>query len=43
MAWFTPGKDPTATWEMHPISEPSVPGKEIPGTFKFSTASAPAT
>jgi hypothetical protein len=24
MAWFTPGKDPTALWEMHPISEPSV-------------------
>jgi hypothetical protein len=27
MAYFTPGKDPTATWEMHPISEPSV----VPG------------
>ena len=24
MAYFTPGKDPTAVWEMHPISEPSV-------------------
>jgi len=24
MGWFTPGKDPTALWEMHPISEPSV-------------------
>jgi hypothetical protein len=36
MAWFKPGKDSTQTWEMHPISEPSAPGKEIPGTFKFS-------
>ncbi len=48
MAYFTPGKDPTALWEMHPISEPSVPpemkdgkpvpktGKEIPGTRRFS-------
>ena len=48
MAYFTPGKDPTALWEMHPISEPSTPpevmdgkpvpdtGKEIPGTRKFS-------
>jgi len=24
MAWFTPGKDPTTLWEMHPISEPSI-------------------
>jgi hypothetical protein len=36
MAWFRPGKDPTALWEMHPISEPSVPGKEVPGTQRFS-------
>jgi hypothetical protein len=37
MAWFSPGKDPTEPWEMHPISEPSQPpGKIIPGTFKFS-------
>jgi FG-GAP-like repeat len=46
MAWFAPGKDPTQPWEMHPISEPSVPerevdGKKVPakvvaGTFKFS-------
>jgi hypothetical protein len=36
MAYFTPGKDPTALWEMHPISEPSAPGKPVPGTFKFS-------
>ncbi|MDY3558710.1 VCBS repeat-containing protein [Gemmata sp. JC673] len=49
MAYFTPNpKDPTALWEMHPISEPSVApemkdgkpvpntGKEIPGTRKFS-------
>ena len=36
MAWFTPGKDPTALWEMHPISEPSSPGKVTPGTNRFS-------
>jgi hypothetical protein len=42
MAWFAPGTDPTQLWEMHPISEPSVPGtkekpgKEIPGTQRFS-------
>ena len=37
MAYFTPNpKDPTALWVMHPISEPSVPGKEVPGTRKFS-------
>jgi FG-GAP-like repeat len=36
MAWFTPGKDPTQLWEMHPISVPSEPGKEVPGTFKYS-------
>jgi hypothetical protein len=48
MAWFTPGKDPTQLWEMHAISEPSLPpdmkdgkpqpntGKEIPGTRRFS-------
>ncbi len=48
MAWFTPGSDPTALWEMHPISEPSVlpdikdgkpvpnTGKQIPGTQRFS-------
>ncbi len=48
MAYFTPGKDPTQVWEMHPISEPSTPpqlkdgkpvpntGKIIPGTFRFS-------
>jgi hypothetical protein len=36
MAWFTPGKDPTQPWEIHPISEPSAPGKEIPGTFRYS-------
>ena len=45
MAYFTPGKDPTKTWEMHPISEEStpetvvdgkkIPGKVIPGTNKF--------
>ena len=36
MAYFTPGKDPTQLWEMHPISEPSAPGKVIPGTNRFS-------
>ena len=49
MAYFTPDpKDPTALWDMHPISEPSTPpemkdgkpvpntGKEMPGTRKFS-------
>jgi hypothetical protein len=32
MAWFSPGKDPTELWEMHPISEPS-----IPPTFKATS------
>ena len=37
MAYFTPNaKDPDALWDMHPISVPSAPGKEIPGTQKFS-------
>ncbi len=48
MAYFTPGKDPTQLWEMHPISEPSTPpemkdgkpvpktGNGIPGTQQFS-------
>jgi hypothetical protein len=36
MAWFKPGKDPTQLWEMHPISEPSTPGHEVPGTFRYS-------
>jgi hypothetical protein len=36
MAWFTPGDDPAKPWEMHPISEPGKPGKEIPGTGQFS-------
>jgi hypothetical protein len=36
MAWFRPGKDPTQPWEMHPISEPSTPGHEVPGTFRYS-------
>ena len=35
MAYFTPGEDVTKTWDMHPISEPSQPGKEVPGTFKY--------
>jgi FG-GAP-like repeat len=36
MAWFQPRKDPTQLWEMHPISVPSAPGKEVPGTQRFS-------
>jgi hypothetical protein len=36
MAYFAPGEDPTALWQMHPISEPSSPGKVIPGTHRFS-------
>lgn len=36
MAWFTPDKDPNAPWVMHPISVPSEPGKEMPGTQQFS-------
>jgi hypothetical protein len=37
MAYFTPDpSDPTKPWIMHPISEPSAPGKEIPGTRNFS-------
>jgi hypothetical protein len=36
MAYFTPGKDPTQPWEMHPISGPSTPGKPVPGTNRFS-------
>ena len=36
MAWFTPGSDPTQSWEMHAVSEPSFPGKVIPGTSQFS-------
>lgn len=37
MAYFTPNaSSPDALWEMHPISVPSAPGKEIPGTQRFS-------
>ena len=37
MAYFTPNaKDPNATWDMHPISEPSEKGKTVPGTNRFS-------
>jgi hypothetical protein len=36
MAWFTPASDPAQPWEMHPVSEPSSPGKIIPGTFRFA-------
>lgn len=36
MAWFGPGADPAALWEMHPISEPSTATAEIPGTFRFA-------
>jgi hypothetical protein len=33
MAYFTPGKDPTKTWEMHPISAPSTPDKITSNTY----------
>jgi len=36
MCYFTPGQDPTKPWQRLPISEPSQPGKEIPGTQRFS-------
>ncbi|MFO0877215.1 MAG: VCBS repeat-containing protein [Gemmataceae bacterium] len=36
MAYFTPSSDPTARWEMHPISEPGAVGKGAPGTMRFS-------
>ena len=36
MFWLSPGKDPTKTWEHHPISGPGEKGKEVPGTFKYS-------
>ena len=36
MAWFRPGQDATRLWEMHPISIPSAPRKEVPGTRQFS-------
>ncbi len=36
MAWFIPGSDPTQSWEMRAVSEPSQPGKPIPGTFRFA-------
>jgi hypothetical protein len=36
MAYFTPRKDPSALWEMHPISPPGEPGKPGPRTFRYS-------
>jgi hypothetical protein len=36
MAWLAPGSDPTKPWEMHAVSEPSQPGKVVPGTFRFA-------
>jgi hypothetical protein len=36
MAYFSPGPDPTKPWVMHPISAPSAPGNEVPGTRRFS-------
>ncbi len=36
MAWFSSASDPGLPWEMHPVSEPSSPGKVIPGTFRFA-------
>ncbi len=36
MCWFRPGQDPRQPWQRMPISEPSQPGKEIPGTKRYS-------
>lgn len=36
MAWFAPGSDPTLLWNMHSISGPSLPAREIQGTRRFS-------
>ncbi len=36
MAWFTPGSDPTQSWEMHSVSEAGSSEKPVPGTFRFS-------
>ncbi len=36
MAYFTPASDPTKTWQMHPISEPSSKDHVIPGTHQFA-------
>ena len=36
MAWFIPGSDATQPWELHAVSEPSKPGKVVPGTGPFS-------
>jgi hypothetical protein len=36
MAWLSPGSDPSQPWEMHAVSEPSAPGKPVPGTFRFA-------
>lgn len=33
MAWFAPGRDPNQPWGMHPISEPSIPERSMPGVF----------
>ena len=36
MAYFTPNpKDPTALWDMHPISDAPQPGKGAPGTKRY--------
>lgn len=35
MSYFTPGKDPTKTWEEHPISGPAQGKGRWPGTFHF--------
>lgn len=36
MAWFDPASDTSRPWSMHAVSEPSQPGKVVPGTFRFS-------
>ncbi len=36
MCYFLPGKDPSQPWQRMSISGPSVKGKEVPGTQRFS-------
>jgi hypothetical protein len=36
MCYFVPGKDATQPWQRISISGPSAPGKEVPGTQRFS-------
>ena len=36
MAYFTPASDPTARWELHPISELATKEKPVPGVARFA-------